>query len=58
MIGSTYAANHNSIHMWSKVIHETEDSKNIPSNATPMSSVGYGSTVAMQQERCMAPVDT
>ena len=57
-IGTSHAANHNSIDMCSKVVHQTEDSKNKSSNASLRSSVGHGSTVAMQQETYITPVDT
>ena len=57
-IGTSHAANHNSIDMSLQVIKETEDSKNKPSNASLRLSVGHGSTVAMQQETYMTPVDT
>ena len=57
-IRTSHAAKHTSIDMCSKVVHETEDSKNKSSNASLRSSVGHGSTVAMQQETYMTPVDT
>ena len=58
-VGNSHIANHNSIDMCSiKVTNGRDDSRKRRNSATPISLVGYGNTVAFQQERSMIPIDT
>ena len=58
-VETSHTSYHNSFDMWSsKVTNETADSRNKSNSATPRSSVGYGSRVALQEAGSMTPVDT